>query len=441
MDHTPEAPLPTDTPAARWPSLAGDRAPGRALFTSRSAWAVLALALVLRLAWGLAVPVIPDSDPAAYDTFARQIASGGTYGWTPGEKSAVWPPGTSAIYALAYRAMGPGAPAVVLVNVVAGMGVVLVSMLLADRLLGRRAALLTGLLLAAWPVHVQFTTIIASEIHFTLFTLGGALSYLALRDRFWLNIVVSGVVFAIAAYIRPTALLVPVVLAGLDFLWNARRGRTFVMAALLGLVIAACLAPWSVRNTRHFGQFVAISTNGGANLWMGNNPSTTGFYQPWPDPAGRNEAQLNADMGREARDYILKEPVKFLTRTLYKLARLHERQTIGVGWNEQGLTKIAGAKALTPLKALSTLYWLGAAALGAIGVVVLAARGGVLAAGCHPLVVLWAYFAIVHAVIVIQDRYIYPATPVIGALAAVTLLAALDRFATRRGASSPRPAA
>lgn len=408
--------------------------PGLAWLGSRGALAVLALALVLRVAWGLAVPVIPDSDPKAYDTFARQIASGEVYGWKPGEKSAVWPPGTSAIYAIAYATIGPGAPAVVLVNVIAGLGVVGVSMLLAGRLLGQRAGLLTGLLLAVWPVHIQFTSIIASEIHFTLFTLGGVLSYLMLRERFWLNVVITGVVFAIAAYIRPTALLVPVIITGLDFLMNQRRARTFAMAALIGLVMVACLAPWSVRNTRHFGQFVAISTNGGANLWMGNNPSTTGFYQPWPDPAGRNEAQLNADMGREAKAYILKEPVKFVTRTLYKLVRLHERQTIGVAWNEEGLTRLLGERALTPIKALSTLYWLAAAALGVGGVVLLLVRDGVLRGALNPLVLLWAYFAVVHAVIVIQDRYIYPATPVIGALAALSLLGVYDRFVLRRAA-------
>ena len=46
--------------------------------------------------------------------------------------------------------------------------------------------------------------------------------------------------------------------------------------------IAATIAPWSIRNNAVFGEFVLLSTNGGPNLWMGNNPDSTGFYMPLP---------------------------------------------------------------------------------------------------------------------------------------------------------------
>ena len=57
---------------------------------------VLTTALVLRVAWGILVPVVPVADSNAYDVFARVLTEHGVYGWTPGEPSAYWPVGTSA---------------------------------------------------------------------------------------------------------------------------------------------------------------------------------------------------------------------------------------------------------------------------------------------------------------------------------------------------------
>ena len=54
-----------------------------------------------------------------------------------------------------------------------------------------------------------------------------------------------------------------------------------------------------------------------------------------------------------------------------------------------------------------------------------ARREGLWAALTHPALAVWAYFTAVHAVIVIQDRYHLPATPMIASFAAVALIAVL----------------
>lgn len=64
-----------------------------------SKWALI-IALILRVVWGIAVPVVPVSDSNAYDLFAQNIALGHGFAWKPGELTAYWAVGTSAFYAL-----------------------------------------------------------------------------------------------------------------------------------------------------------------------------------------------------------------------------------------------------------------------------------------------------------------------------------------------------
>jgi hypothetical protein len=64
----------------------------------------------------------------------------------------------------------------------------------------------------------------------------------------------------------------------------------------------------------------------------------------------------------------------------------------------------------------------------------LARTRGVWFAMTHPALAIWAYFTAVHAVIVIQDRYHFPATPMIGALAALALVSAYNWTGRLRGA-------
>jgi hypothetical protein len=55
----------------------------------------------------------------------------------------------------------------------------------------------------------------------------------------------------------------------------AMRGRALLAPALVTLAVAAvCVAPWTIRNARVFHRLCFVSTNGGFNLYMGQNPGT-----------------------------------------------------------------------------------------------------------------------------------------------------------------------
>jgi 4-amino-4-deoxy-L-arabinose transferase-like glycosyltransferase len=421
--------------------------PAKALWSSMyrsAAWMALASAFLARALWAVLVPVVPISDSIPYDLYARTVANGHSYGMSSTTPGAFWPPGTSFLYAGLYELTGvvippEGGPytplatyaSIEVVNVLLGVLMTLFTMMLGARLIHARAVLVAGYLVALWPLSVTFTSVLQSESPFTTLVLAGMTGFVYLKNRSAARAVACGVCFALAAYVRPTILIIPPLLFGVEFIAERTRARTFATALATGLIMAACIAPWTARNYKLFDTLVPISTNGGTNLWMGNNPKTTGYYMPFTHDKALNEKQNDDNLKKDAVAFIKKDPVAFAKRTLVKLVRLHERQTIGVVWNTKGLEHIHAGFFVGPAKLVSTLYWTAILLLGVVGVVVCARRRGVLRTALNPLFTVWACFAALYAVYVIQDRYTYPFTPLIACFAAGAICQGADWWRER----------
>jgi len=391
-------------------------------------WALFA-AFLLRAYWAMSVPVVPLSDSNAYDVFAQNIAAGHCYCWRPGEPTAYWAVGTAALYALIYGAFGHSYAAIVVLNILLGLGTTALAMSLARRWLGPVPALLTGWILALWPLMIEFTTILASEMLFNFFVLAAFWFASVPGWRWFPRAAATGVALAASAYIRPVALL----LGPLAFLQEAlvqrRPGRAFAACAVASVLMVALILPWSLRNLQVFDRFVLVSTNAGANFWMGNNPGTNGGYMPLPETGIVNEADLDRHLNQEAWEYIRREPLAFVARSLKKAVLLHERESIGVSWNEEGLERSFGRGVLMPLKIVSLVYWWLMLAGAAYGLVLLWRQRTWLQFLTLPPLTAWAYYTAIHSITVTGDRYHVPSDPFIAMLAAYAIGALLARFA------------
>jgi 4-amino-4-deoxy-L-arabinose transferase-like glycosyltransferase len=391
---------------------------------------ILFIALLLRIVWAIAaVPITPVSDCNAYDTFAQHLANGYGYGWTTTERTTYWPPGTSFVYSLFYRVFGHTYIPIIIFNLFLGMVVIWASMQLAEKWFNRHIAALTGLLLALWPVTIQFTTVLSSELLFTALLLVAMMVWFNERTNLWLRALLVGLVLAAACYVRTAALFIPILLLFLRWVNTREILRTLSAIVMVFILMALLIAPWSIRNTLLSGQFVMMSTNTGVSFWIGNNPNTvTGEHMDLPreEIAGMNLAQREEYLKAEAIAYIKKEPIQFVIRTFKKLIRLHGHETIGVHWNKEGLVSRYGTGVLLPLKIVSQIYWLSVLGLALIGLILLGKRQGWLVMITHPLIIIWGYFAFGHAVTLVGDRYHFYSIPMIAILAAFTLAYLLD---------------
>lgn len=400
--------------------------------TRRLFWTILAIGMALRVLWALWVPVMPVSDSWGYHQFARNIVDHGVYGWTATEPSAYWAVGTSAAIAFTYL-FTDSYWGVVLLNLLAGLMIITLTQALAARWFGEAVGLAAMAIVALWPNLIVFTSVLSSELFFLATLLAGLFFWQRPGGNPLVNLIIAGLIWGLAGYVRPVVLLVPVTLALVDLAQGPRRFlRTALEAGIAILLIMLVALPWTARNHRELGAPVMISTNFGPNLWMGNNPDSTGGYMPLPPEVETMGEVERADyLKDQAKQFIVENPGQALKLVAIKLVKLNNRETIGVVWNEDALGPMIGNAGMTVMKLIATGYWYLVLIGGFAGIAVLIARQGWLAGLFNQPVALWGYFTALHAVVVAEDRYHMPSSAFIGTLAAVALVAMLQRRTAR----------
>ncbi len=119
----------------------------------------------------------------------------------------------------------------------------------------------------------------------------------------------AGLAWGVAALARPNALLfMPAVALWIAYLFRAQGRRALLPALLFSAGLLAPILPVTAYNTFVEGDAVLISTQGGVNFWIGNNPGSDGSSAIVPNTrAGWWEgyadaiAQAQAAEGRELR--------------------------------------------------------------------------------------------------------------------------------------------
>jgi 4-amino-4-deoxy-L-arabinose transferase-like glycosyltransferase len=319
--------------------LNSDARPDACLDARRSAGFFLiaaALFLTPRIGWMLAVDAAPMSDQLWYFERAVGLLNGEGYA-VQGQPTAFWPVGYPAFLASLFAIFGPNVEVAKSANLILSAVAMAFVYRIARRATGSEGAARAALLLAVlYPTPVFYSELLYSELLFMALLLAGIdllRSARAERSR-WIAVAAAGVCFGLASLVKTQALLLPALLVSGAL---ALRQIGFRRAVLTGLVAyAACLAvitPWTIRNWEVLGQPVLISTNGGFNLYMGNNPWNRWGSYMWPAPpeftaATENlnilkgipdEIGLNARLSRKAIAYIRNDPVEAALRVPYKL--------------------------------------------------------------------------------------------------------------------------
>ncbi|HKC10998.1 MAG TPA: tetratricopeptide repeat protein [Vicinamibacteria bacterium] len=217
-------------------------------------------------------------DSAAYVRLAGQVV-GGDYGLG----SDVYYLSPFYVYFLAsIFALSAGSLLVVkAVQVVLGALAVGLVFATSRRWQGERAAWIAGVLAAGTGVFTFNEVLILQSAldplltALALFLLSRALSTGAGRD-----FAATGAALGALALNRPNALAYAGVLVVLLGVRN--RGRDWRRALALACGLAVPIAPVAVRNAVVAGDFVLISSHGGLNFYIGNNPDADGTYHRVP---------------------------------------------------------------------------------------------------------------------------------------------------------------
>ncbi|MDZ7411942.1 MAG: glycosyltransferase family 39 protein [candidate division KSB1 bacterium] len=355
--------------------------------------AIFAVALVLRVGYVLMMDDLYPLDPGdqmAYDRIAREWIAGGTF--MPG--SSYRPPGYPAFVALVYWVFGPHRVVVELVQAFLGAITALLTAKLAAGLFQRRVGSFAGWIVAVLPVLIHFTGQLMAETLFTALLMALLLVQARGAESRGPSMLVTGLLTAVGALLRPNVLLLPLALAAW---WKVGCGwpmrKVVSSTGLCFAVVVLCILPWSLRNLKVHGTIVPISTNGGVNLWIGNNTNATGDWLKPADywlPSGQTEAEVDRQYLHAALEHIVAHP----GRTAFLAVR-----KFVIFWSPYP-------------HPLDRVFFWGMAGFGLLGV-----AGTVRRRQSWFLLATLAYFTVVSCVFFANQRFHVPLLPVLGVYA------------------------
>ncbi len=340
---------------------------------SERAWiaGIFIFAVALRGAFVVGLPYRPaPEDFSAYHLFGKTMAQTWTLGVQDksGENISYrcfFPPGQVFTLGVCYRSAAAidgfsnatgltarrpdqieqdGVLAAELLNVLLASASVVMVHLLGRRFFGTLIGRGASILAAVLPSTVFGCMVIGAEVPETFWLLLALCIYGRLADsaasgrpaawasspfRIYAFFVLCGVCLGIGALFRPTYLLLPIPI-GLHMLLSWRtRGKALAAVMAITIGLAVVVAPWTYRNYLVTRSFMPVSSNGGGNLWSGNNECASdnwGTYTAWTWDWLFKNAPTDVDLHREglarAKAWIAAHPGEFASLSLKKFCVL-----------------------------------------------------------------------------------------------------------------------
>jgi hypothetical protein len=235
-----------------------------------------------------------------YDPIAVNVASGNGFVLNNGEPDSIRGPGYPVFLAAIYKTIGRSYPAVRLIqSVLDGVTVVFVVHMTWILWGNWKRAIVAGSILSLYPFSVYFSNLVAVETLFCLIFFMSVFFFMKGSRKESLGMfIVSGVLLAYSVHIRSTSLLFPLATGVWLFVFKGISKKKLTGYACHLLAFAAVLLPWSIRNYNVFNEFIATSTNGGINFYLGSSlkylkPREEGMQQVIIE----DELRKMADMG------------------------------------------------------------------------------------------------------------------------------------------------
>ncbi len=289
-------------------------------FRSKEFFALLGLALLLRISFLTSYGHLPVSDEKDYLELASGLADSGSYS-IAGTPTAFRPPGYPAFLAAVRLIVGPSLVMIRVFQVFLDIGIVAGLYALGINH-GRVVAILAGLLWALFPPAILYTGLVLSET-FSAFVLVALLVTLTSgpRPAGVARTVAAGLLAGILILVK--AWMVPFAAGILIHLWIRTRSRPVILLFSAGILLV--ITPWIIRNVMALGSPL-ISTNTGINLYMGNNPYASGAYKAGlPDTllaASHDELEFHRLSLALAVRHIVQDPAAFIKRIPVKIAHI-----------------------------------------------------------------------------------------------------------------------
>lgn len=285
-------------------------------------------AFLARIVFVLYYPSHPlaGGDPAAFWSYAESIASG------QGFRSALepWladrPPLYSYFLAGIFVLGGKDQFAVFMVQALLGSFAAFIFYMSMTKILDEIGSLFAGLFFAIFPHLLLFTKQILTEAIYIPLWIFLIACLLFLKNKVDAKFLFgAGIFLGLLALVRREAIfpgsIMAVALFGLYY--GANWIKVFRITSIIFLVAGLVILPWMIRNYYALGKPV-LSSSGGFNFMVGNNPLGNGAYTPPPQEwltqfQGLSELERDQKAWDLSLQWIQEKPADFLSLLPKKL--------------------------------------------------------------------------------------------------------------------------
>jgi 4-amino-4-deoxy-L-arabinose transferase-like glycosyltransferase len=247
-------------------------------------------------------------------------------------KHAYWAPAWVSTIALLYRLSDAHPVSIRIFQVTVTFLTSLLIFSIAKRSAGRRAAFFAPLFFVFSTLVFRYTVYYQYEIFLGFLSLSaGALLFSnpgapdprhgnsrSCACSGYVKTLIAGTLIGFAALHSPRVLILTVPFGVCLHLKGKRRHLARTLPVFIAGILLI-LVPWTARNYRCFGEWIPATTNGGINLYIGNNPySTGGYHMPPEGLRPDHEMHESGKWMRTALAYIIAHPLQTFGRSLKK---------------------------------------------------------------------------------------------------------------------------
>lgn len=416
---------------------------GRAVSLVERRWVAVVALLGLAASFGAAgVAALSDSSSSFYDehdyvTLGTNIADGIGYSLDGQSATAFRPPGFPAVLSIV-ALVQPHLSSLRIANALLAGVVVVLGAALVRTLAGSLEAVIAAVLLTASPIALYTATKVYPQTFAAVLLLTAVIAVLRVerseqsRARYgWA--VLAGVSLSALTLTVPNH-GITIVVAAAWLLWRL-RARVVPVLAVLAVVVALPIGAWALRNYATFDAVVPVSSNGGLNLLLGNTDGAGAGTGTMVDISEHQaEAHRRGYDEVETDDYYRDQAVEWITDDPVRAARLYSAKVLNTFAVEQELAT-ADQQPSTATTVLVAVTYLPVLLLflvrPALTRIAPWRRGEMLVIG-----IFWAnVFAT--ALAFTRIRFRVPLDPLMVAIVAVLLGAALRSFLARAPGTAP----
>jgi 4-amino-4-deoxy-L-arabinose transferase-like glycosyltransferase len=407
--------------------------------------AILVFAFGLRLIWIFYYPTQLYADSTWYFEKGVEIylGHGYVYDLESMRPTAAWPVGYPAFLAFLFIFTGPSEMVAKLANVILSLMTIYLTYVYGSLVFNRMIGVASAFLLAILPGYIVYSNLVSTDVLFTfLTTMTLVLSLESIGNIFQngrhhkMFGLITGLVNGAAAMVRSTGLLLfPLWIFTRWLIGRENRNslRIWMGSFIIGTIFV--VIPWTIRNYLEFQELIPISTNGGFNFWMGNNPYAYGGYIATNNPEINPLIPIiNDEFAVEKTGYALgfefirQNPIKVIKLIPPKIFYLFNSNDHGLVWNSLSAVNLSQRGTGYRAYMLTNLIYTIIGLIALIGLIVI-----ILKNRTKKLILMWlgaiitVYWTVLHLPFFGLDRFAMPLLPILTTYAALGLYSFIRR--------------